>query len=207
VSALQASCVIDHNFDARITYRRAHSGIYFGSYQSMVNHSDLEEQKRQIQAGLNLNNFSIDSFQYDISLDPEPVVSESASLTVSWLLSPEGEYLTLWPEFLTDEIKMPARSRNRRTPVYLKRGYIKRDSVNFIIPDNLSIQSIPEPVVIDNEFGRYEYRITAKGNQIRFYREFILREGQHDASSFNVFYRFLRKASATDQRTVLLTRI
>lgn len=203
---VKAICKLDENLGAEISYSKEYRGVYFGDKQSFVLGNDKEEQKRSIQNGLKLSGFVVDDFDFIIETKPEPVVLEKASIYIAQMLSPEGEFIPLQPGILSDELDLPGRSRNRKFPVVIRRGFVQQDSVIYLLPGNLNVYLLPDPVIIETEFGKFESQIKADGEQLIYYRYFTLNDGTWLPEQFREFYSFLRRVNAADRRKVLLVR-
>lgn len=203
---VKATCKLDANFGAEISYSNEYRGRYFGDQQSFILNNDKEEQKRSVQNGIRLSGFEINDFNFTINTVPEPVVGEQISISVKQMISPEGEYIPLQPGILSQELTLPGRSRNRLFPIVLRRGFVQQDSVSYLLPGNLEVHLIPDPVFIETEYGKFESHIEANGEQLSYYRRLILYDGSWSPDKFRDFYSFLRKVSSADKRKVLLLR-
>jgi hypothetical protein len=200
------TCELDENLGASVSYSKVYCGSNFGTMQSFIKNNDREEQKRSIQDDLKLSGFSVDDFQYDIQTFPERQVVETASISVDQMISPEGEYISLQPGVFSEELNLPGRSRSRKLPVVIRRGFVQQDSVRYFLPGNLKVHLIPDPVTIETEFGKFESYIEADGEGLNYYRYFIIYDGTYPPDQFRNLYSFLRKVNAADKREVLLVR-
>jgi hypothetical protein len=202
----KARCTLDEYMGADIAYTNEYRGIYFGSKQSTILNNDQEELKRSIQNRLKLSGFSVDRFGYDVKTESEMLVTESAGITVEQLISPEGEFLPLELSVLSPEIDLPGRSRNRKYPVFIRRGYLESDSITFELPDNLDVHALPEPVLIESTYGRYETSVEANGKELTYYRYLILNKGTWPSEQFRDVHKFFRQIRSADSRKALLVR-
>ncbi|MCP4312355.1 MAG: DUF3857 domain-containing protein [Bacteroidetes bacterium] len=202
----KARCTLDETLGAEISSSKEYRGIYFGSKQSAILNRDQEEQKRSIQNRMRLSGFSIDGFSYDEKTNSDLVITESASITVKQMISPEGEFLPLDLSVLSPELDMPGRSRNRKYPVLIRRGYLELDSITFELPDNLDIHALPDPVLIETPYGKYETSVQANGKELTYYRYLILNDGTWPSGQFRDLYKFFRQVSSADKRKALLVR-
>ncbi|MEN8158370.1 MAG: DUF3857 domain-containing protein [Bacteroidota bacterium] len=203
---VKATCRLDSNLNAAITYSKQYYGVDFGRQLSSINNNDLEEQKRTIQNRMKLSGFEVKNFQFEVETDRKPVVTETSTISVRQIISDNGEFLPLALNILTDDLNMPSRSRNRKYPVYLKRGFQQQDSVTFLLPEKLQIHHLPEPVSLETEFGTYESTATAVEDGIVYCRRLLIYDGEYEATRFREFYGFLRKVNSADNRKALLTR-
>lgn len=199
-------CNLDENFGAEVKFSKEYRGSNFGTMLSFVNNNDYEEQKRSIQSDMKLGSFTVNDFQYDIQSGSERVVVESASISVDQMMSPEGEYVSLRPGTFSEELGLPGRTRSRKMPVVIRRGFVRKDSITYLLPANLNIHLLPDPVHIETEFGKFESRVEIEEEGIKYYRFFVLYDGTYDPDQFRNLYSFLRKVNAADKREVLLVR-
>ena len=204
---MKATCRLDENLDAGISYERSYGGVYFGDMQMRVNNMDAVEQKRHIQNSLSISGFTVDAFVFEERPGKDPEYFEASDISARQLLASEGELLTLEPGILSFRVQMPGRSRNRKYPVYRKRGYRMTDTVYYELPPNLEIQRLPDPVSLDGDFGTYQSAISMDGKRLLYTRQLLVREGEYPAESFRDYYRFMRQVNAADRMKVLLKRL
>lgn len=203
---IQTICDLDENLGAVVEYSKEYRGSNFGIMQSFINNNDAEEQKRSIQNDMRLSGFTVNDFHYDIQTGSEKVVVEKASIFVNQMVSPEGEYISFQPGAFSEELGLPGRSRNRKLPVVIRRGFVYQDSVSYILPGNLNVHLLPDPVFIETEFGKFESRVEPGEEGLNYYRYLVLYDGTYAPEQFRSLYSFLRKVNAADKREVLLIR-
>lgn len=206
LKTLRVSCVVDEYMDASIHYEKSHSGIYFGDMQALVNASDAEKQKRYVQKLLSISGFVVDGCSFEELPGSDPSMLLKADITATGLLSIEGEYVSLEAGKLSDDLFMPGRSRNRKYPVYRKRGYHNVDTVSYQLPSNLEVHSLPNPVSLDTDFGSYRVKMALENDRLIYTRSLLIRDGEFPAASFRDYYAFLRSVNSADKKKVLLLR-
>lgn len=202
--SLEATCFLDLDGNAQIDYRKQYGGINFGDLLMSINHSDHVEQKRAIQDRMNLSGFKVEKFDYTVMNQSEPEIIEAISISVDKMLQTGTDLISLELGCLSEKMPLPPRSRNRKFSIYRKRGSTQSDSVCYILPSTIAVHSIPDPVILETDFGSYISQVENDGNQLVYIRKLIMFEGEFEPQRFNEYYRFLRQVHLTDQRKALL---
>ena len=69
------------------------------------------------------------------------------------------------------DVSIPDKTRNRKQPLKILRGYVDSDEIEIEIPDGFTIEALPEPVLIQNKFGSYDAKVTMKNNIMQYNRK------------------------------------
>ena len=202
----KVKCILDENMGASVFIDKQYHGVFFGEKQSSVLYGDREDQKKRIQQQLPFSGFELQDFNYDFNPGKKPVVKESVSINMGPLTSVEGEYISLPIGMFSEEMELPERSRNRQFPVFIKRGYTLKDTVQFELPETMDIFQLPDPVIIRSDFGSYSMNVVKNNQLIIYTRELSISPGKWNPAEFGEYFRFLRKIRSADQKKALIVR-
>jgi hypothetical protein len=203
---LNVSCILDAECNATIELSRLHGGVYFGEAQSSMYQNDDIEQKRIIQKNLRLSGFIVEDFSQDLVAGKAPALIESIRLTDDQFIPSEDEIISLPLGIFSENLVLPTRSRNRKYPVYVKRGYTHTDSVIYELPEDLIVHQLPDPVVLETQFGEYRMNVKMIQKGLLYTRDLILYNGEYEPKQFSDFYSFLRRIRSSDQKKALLKK-
>ncbi len=202
----KVKCTLDEEMGATVCIDKKYHGIFFGEKQTSVLSGDRKDQKVRILQELPFSGFELQDFNQDFNLGKKPLVHESLSVRMDRLTSIEGEYISLPIGVFSEKLELPEHSRNRQYPVYIKRGYTLKDSVLFELPETMDILHLPDPVIINSDFGNYCMKVIKNNQGISCTRELSLFSGEWDSVKFEEYFRFLRKVRLADHTKVLLVR-
>jgi len=96
--------------------------------------------------------------------------------------------------------------KKRTLPVYINRGYLDEDRIVFALPDDCTLVSGNWEETIDSPFGQYHATIEQTGNQLTYYRKFLLHEGTFPANQYGEFSEFINRVQTLDNRKAVLAR-
>lgn len=96
--------------------------------------------------------------------------------------------------------------KQRTLPVYINRGYLDEDRIVFVLPNDCALVSGNWEETIDSPFGQYHATIEQTGNQLTYYRKFLLHEGTFRADQYAEFSEFINRVYTLDNRKAVLAR-
>lgn len=102
---------------------------------------------------------------------------------------------------------VPYNYEERNNPFEIDRGYFLDDEVVFNYPANSSLESTPQNVTIENEFGKYEVQINRKeNNSIVLRRKLLLKKGFYTNDKYESYRKFRETIAKTENlKIVILT--
>ncbi len=102
---------------------------------------------------------------------------------------------------------IPYNYEERNNPFEIDRGYFLDDEVVFNYPANSSLESTPQNVTIENEFGKYEVQINRKeNNSIVLRRKLLLKKGFYTNDKYESYRKFRETIAKTENlKIVILT--
>jgi hypothetical protein len=94
---------------------------------------------------------------------------------------------------------LPFNDKPRTVPIDLNATGRWHDSFDITLPAGYVVDETPDPVNVDTDFATYHSTITAKGNQLHYERELVVRQVQLPADKAAAF-RHLESAILTDEK-------
>ncbi len=203
---MNVTCTFDAQCNATVELSRVLGGVFFGNAHSFMLHQDDIEQKRAIQNSLKLSGFIIDDFNHEVAAGSDPVLIESIRLTDDQFIPMEGEIISLPLGVFSEDLELPARSRNRKYSVYLKRGFTYTDSVTYVLPEGFVVHQLPESVALETPFGEFRMNVRKVQSGLLYTRDLVLYKGEYESNQFSELYRFFRTIRSSDQKKALLKK-
>ena len=152
----------------------------------------------------NINNLKIESFTHHNDKDAI-VFKENVTLSADNYASVSGKRLILKPNFFNRLTKSPTRYTNRQLDFKIQRAYKDIDSYTITLPNNVSVEALPEPTIIETKFGSYKTSIKAVTNTtLKYTREYTMRKGEYSKEDYKAFRAFRKKIIKSDKTKMVL---
>lgn len=121
--------------------------------------------------------------------------------------SPTGN-LILFPANVFNQYNhIPQRYRNRKNTFEIPLGFYDEDLIDISIPENYSIDSKQDKIVIKQKFGEYTSEIVVLGpNKLQYKRTFSLNEGLYEKTEYDLFRSFLEQVAISDNTKLVITK-
>jgi transglutaminase-like putative cysteine protease len=169
--------------------------------------SDDKDKKKIISERIIFPAFEVIDFKYTETRSANPSIEESININFeNYLTSINSKYLL--PLNCTNRItNSPASSRNRKVDVVIRHAFVETDSLLFLIPPTLKVESLPDPVDISGPFGSYKSSVVIEENNLIYIRTFQIEKGIHPASSYPDLVDFFDKITMADDEKCVLVSI
>ena len=122
------------------------------------------------------------------------------------LLSRGGDKMFLTLNLLNRVERVPRKVENRKTSFAVPFGYEDTDEIVYTLPKGYKASFIPEPVVIESEFGRYTAKTTLKDNQLIYTRIQQMNSKKYPAEKYESAVEFYKKIYLADKQKVVLEK-
>ena len=102
---------------------------------------------------------------------------------------------------------VPQRYKTRQNPLEISRGFFDEDEIQITIPENYSIDALPNNFTITDKFGTYTTEITViNPNTIGYKRSLLIEKGSYDKAEYDNFRKFVEQIAKADNSKLLLTK-
>jgi hypothetical protein len=151
-----------------------------------------------------INGFSLNNFEFNN--DRENIVfTEKASLTIPNYANSVGNDYLFCANIFNQSQYIPPRIEDRKQNLYLSHGYLDIDTVEVEIPENFSIETLPEATVLETKFGKYKISFSKNGeNKLSYSRQLLINKGEYPPSEYENYRDFLRSIARLDKTKILL---
>ncbi|MDX1782945.1 MAG: DUF3858 domain-containing protein, partial [Aequorivita vladivostokensis] len=151
-----------------------------------------------------INGFSITDINLDNNRE-EVIFTEDLSLNIPNYANPVGSDYLFCANIFNQNQYIPPRIDSRKQNLYIANGAIDIDTITVEIPDNFTIEGLPEATVLETKFGKYQIDFNiSSDNKLTYTRELIINKGEYPSSEYENFRDFLRSIARLDKTKVLL---
>ncbi|MCU4175439.1 DUF3857 domain-containing protein [Carboxylicivirga sp. N1Y90] len=187
------------NINARVKY----SGATYGDEYYLL-HKDEKDRRKKIISDISIPNFKLTNYQLNDNPSRKPYLTKSLQLTATNYCSTMGGMTILKLNLFNSFNSVPRYARNRKNPVYVQRNYSECDTISYVIPSNLAIESLPKKQELNTKYGSYLSHTENKDGKIVYYRYFQINKGTYPKEEFNDFREFLEEISIADNAKTIL---
>lgn len=188
--------------EARIKIRQKYHGLFFDQTSGMVN-AEQQERKRTVENIFSVPHMVLDNFSFSND-DREKTVQLDAEFTVSNYVTILNDRI-IFPANLTSEFSNPLPSSNsgRIRDIRVLRDKIYEDEIVITIPEGYSVDALPEPVSVKNEFGELRFSIEKSASAIIYKRYLKINKGRFPSSAFKDIHKFYSIAEKADNTKIV----
>lgn len=178
-------------------------GEYF-DYARSIMESDDSDKKKKLYNSLNIPNFSINGFSFKADSIIDPTIDEiiKIELTNYWTKMGNNVLFTL---NLTNKLEvLPKRVENRLSDIFIKRSRIEIDTINYYLPDSMTISSLPNKIEINSDFGSYSTVVIYNDRILTYIRTLKLNKGTYPKNDYSKLVEFFSKITDADQKKIVM---
>jgi hypothetical protein len=177
-----------------------HSGPEGAEMRMILKYSDEKERRESLETEIShdVPGVALDSFQFVQPPQLDQPLEVHYKLTASQYAHQAGSLLLVRPRVVgSDAVQFD--SKPRKVPIDLSATGRWRDSFDITLPAGYVVDETPDPVNVDLDFASYHSNITAKGSQLHYEREFVVRQVELPAARADDF-RKLESAILMDEK-------
>lgn len=205
----RATITLDHTGKGQAQIRIVYNGTMYdhkqvGSYAKL----GTDKQKEWIEKGLEVSAFNLNSFAIKtVSGSPQPAAEVTCQLFLPNCAAVQGKRLFLQGNLLNKAQPFVDKSPTRKTDIRVKFPYTKVDSIEYILPRDISPEFVPEPVSIISPFGSYEASYKIAEGRLIYVRRFMCNNGTFSKEKYPDFLAFYKAVNRADySKLVFLTK-
>ncbi|PKP16175.1 MAG: DUF3857 domain-containing protein, partial [Bacteroidetes bacterium HGW-Bacteroidetes-23] len=130
--------------------------------------------------------------------------TENIDLEAENYASKSGQRLMFALNAFNQYSSVPKRYRTRNSPFEISRGFYDYDDININLPDNFSVESIPESVEFNEKFGHYKAEIQLNDNKVVYKRSLTINKGFYSKTEYEEYRKFIEKIAKNDNAKLVL---
>ncbi len=179
----------------------AYNNSYFIESESKENIIDYYKE-----ALSQLQNLKIQKFSF-INNKEAIEFTEKIECTATNYASINGGTMVFPLNAFNQYSNVPKRYRTRNNPLEIPRGFYDEDEIQITIPDNFSVDAIPNNFSITDKFGEYKTEVNIVNPTTLVYkRSLLIKKGSYDKSEYDNFRKFTEQIAKADNSKLLLTK-
>jgi hypothetical protein len=163
-----------------------------------------EEQKKCLYKNLNIPNFDINKFEFTVQKDRIPAVTEKLKLTIRNCASRSGKRVFLPLNLMSTWKSAPMKNDLRKTDLVLKTPITDTDTIRFHLPNGYQVESQPENVAFESQFGNYKASVKIEQGIVTYIRRVEMKSGRFPHTAYNDYVEFYKKIIKADKMQMVL---
>ncbi|MGA8742423.1 MAG: DUF3857 domain-containing protein [Terracidiphilus sp.] len=177
-----------------------HSGPEGAEMRMILKYSDEKERRESLETAIShdVPGVVLNSFQFVQPSELDKPLEVHYKLTATQYAHQAGTLLLVRPRVVGSHA-IPLNDKPRTVPIDLSATGHWHDSFDITLPPGYVVDETPDPVNLDLDFASYHSNITAKGDQLHYEREFIVRQVELPAARASDF-RKLEDAILMDEK-------
>ncbi len=204
--------IIKLDVDTNLNVQGSATRIYSWHYARTVR-LDLHDMSRQEQEEFLKNNFRdslakgwCDSLKMNNFAEQNDTVTASFTFRGLRLEEEANGNIYFKPFSMFPNIENPFLSETRIHPILFDYAFQTNQIINFIIPQTINIESIPDEFKFSNLFGKLEAKTTRTGDTIRVDTKFILNYPRFTPSMYEAVRKLFQERQRFNDITVILKK-
>jgi len=204
---VEATAVFNEDLQLSGVLQEGSSGILYSEKYRLENESKDDVIRYYKSEWGHLNNLHVSNIEFENDVE-NIVFSESLNFETESYVSKAGNRILVNPNIFNRQTFVPEAEENRKLPMEIRRGYSQKDQIEITLPTGYTIESIFDPIVIENEFGMYKASITAlDGSKLLYERELLINSGTYLKEKFADYVAFRKDIVKKDKSKIVLTKI
>jgi len=201
-----AKITVDTTGGVETSHTSVYEGIFYDDKYFIDRKSEDDLKEYYLNKWSYINGYHIDSIEIEDNKG-EISFTENLDIDIPSYCSSIGDDLLFCPNIFNQFHLIPPRINKRLQDVYIPTGYTSKSNVEITVPENFSIDQLPEEKVIESQFGSYSISFQSLSeNKLTYQRKFIVKQGAFPPQEYKNFRNFLKKISKLDKTKILLTK-
>ena len=205
------SITLDGSGGFSAEFVRTTKGVPYGNLYHLMREPEKEQHLYYKESWSHLRNLDLQKINF-INNRKEPEFVEELSFIGERFASQAGNRILLPLHLFSPSTYDLPNNPNRRFPLEITRGRTYRETFEFILPEGFEVESLPEDVKIENQYGLFSIditQLTTEGqNKIKVQRHYVINSGKWNPDSYSEYREFMNKINAlSNQKAVLIESI
>lgn len=153
-----------------------------------------------------INNIKIDTISFKNEPDTvkfnEKVIFSAKSYSIF-----VGEDMIVNVNAFNRNLYVPDRYKDRKNKIEILRGFVDEDEVVIKLPNGYLLNEIPEPIIIETDFGVYNSSLERiSETELKYHRVMKIYEGVYAKEKYNDYRSFRKKIARADKQKIVLSK-
>ncbi|HNW56584.1 MAG TPA: DUF3857 domain-containing protein [Bacteroidales bacterium] len=178
-----------------------YSGYNYDFASALYEKESDEEVKKQLYANLRFPDFSVLSVSFTENKSEKPSAELIYGVSINNFTLEKGSRL-----YFNPSLTKAGYLRDLPSALWIVNSDISSDSISYYLPYGYKVEYIPKDVIIENEFGKFRYKLEANNEKIVYKRYLELNEGEVPIEKFNELRNFINTIAKTDRAEIILKK-
>jgi len=197
---------IDEDGGLNMVINTDYHGIQQDQIHSRINYLSNDKIKEILNDELGLPTYTINNFKYTEQKESLPDVKEHLDISVDNYATISGKRIFITPNILNhSSIKLGA-DEERKLDIELSLEWRDIDSVEILIPQGYTLESMPSDIAIKTKFGSYQTTMSVKDNKIFYSRMNEQYTGHFSAKDYKDFADYYNSIYKADRAKIVLVK-
>ncbi|WP_422105913.1 DUF3857 domain-containing protein [Winogradskyella sp.] len=201
-----AQIKLDPTGNLQSTINRKTKGLQYDNrfYLERQSNDDIIEYYKEYWDYVN----NLEVLKYDFNNNKIDVVfNETIEVFAGNYGTLTGDRLLFKPNIFNQNTYVPKRYRNRKMPIEIARGYLDEDSFEIELPEGYEVEALPNDVLVETKFGKYQLKLKNNGDSISCTRKLFIKKGEYPSTDYKSYRDFRKQVSKGDNSKIVLKLI
>ncbi len=182
---------------ARLSYY--YSGMNYDTASARLGQASREELTRYLNRTLRFSDIDLTEVNFSETKTEKPSAIFAYNAGINDYAVLTGKVISFNPS-----IDNAQYLRDIPMPMEVPEDNISYDSIAFNLPLGYKVEFKPDDVRLENEFGKYNYRVEAKNDKLIYKRYLEMNKGEIPLEKFQAFRSFINSVAKTDRGMIIL---
>jgi hypothetical protein len=206
VQVRKVKAILGDDATLNINAQSKYMGMEQDELDMMIGTLSKEKLKEFLHDELDFGTYTINNFNYNQDKSVLPSINESLDITVANYATVTGKRIFIVPDVMTKLHTKLSADLERKYDVKLNHEYKDIDSVEIEIPGGYEAEAMPQDVLVESRFGKYNCSVVFKNNKLVYYRSFENYSGLFPAKEYNDLVKFYEAVYKADRSKVVLIK-
>jgi len=182
---------------AKLSYY--YSGMNYDTASALFGQASGDEMKRYLNGTLRFSDIDLTEVNFSETKTEKPSAIFAYNAGINDYAVLTGKVMTFNPSI--DDAQY---LRDIPMPMEVPEDNISYDSIAINLPLGYKVEYKPDDVRLENEFGKFNYRVEAKNDKLIYKRYLEMNKGEIPLEKFQAFRSFVNSVAKTDRERIIL---
>ncbi len=200
------NAILNNDGNLTVKARTRYCALQQDDIHGLINNLSKDKVKEILHEQLDFATYDISDFDYKENKSLLPEIDESLDIVVSNYATITGKRLFVVPNVMTRSHRKLQADTTRKYDLELGFEYRDIDSVEIELPKGYEPEAMPQDVVIESKFGKYNCSVILKDNTLLYYRSMEKYSGHFPAKDYADLVKFYDSIYKADRNKVVLIK-
>ncbi len=167
----------------------------------------IVDQEKWLRRYISMSEFSVNRFELTDKKTDVPQIDLSVDFNLRGAVAKTSDKFYLNPTMLHPVVISLKNEKDRKSDIYFPIDYYFDYEVDFSIPEEYTIESIPNATSLNTEFGSYEIAYEKVEDGLKCKRSFYPTKGTFPATSYEDFKAFYDAIKLSEKQQIIISKL